>query len=328
MCPDKKASLPKIAVVIPVYNDWMSFEILVEKLGDVAREGNQQICVMAVDDGTVDGSQPTIQKPIGGIESIEIVHLIRNLGHQRAIAVGLAVLKAKDLNIPVVVMDSDGEDNPADLLLLLSENDKFPDHIIFAHRTRRSENFIFRVFYFLFKLFFRIFTGKSISFGNYSLIPATTLKRVVYLQEIWNHFAAGIMHSGLLWKTIPTTRGHRYFGKSHMNLISLVLHGLSAISVYIEIVYVRLLFFSMALMAFDVLGFIVLAYIRLWTNLAIPGWATNVGIGLVVIMVQAILFLATLSFVVLSYRSSKMFIPAVDYQDYIKNVEIVKIGKI
>jgi glycosyltransferase involved in cell wall biosynthesis len=326
MCPDEKASLRNIAVVIPVYNDWMSFEVLIEKLAEIALQSNLQINVMAVDDGSVDGSHPTFQKTLNGIACVEIIHLIRNLGHQRAIAVGLAVLKEKDLNIPVVVMDCDGEDNPADLLRLLEEHDKTPDHIIFAHRKRRSENIIFRIFYSLFKLFFRIFTGKSISFGNYSLIPAPALKRVVYLQEIWNHFAAGIMHSGLLWKTIPTTRTRRYFGKSHMNLISLVLHGLSAISVYIEIVYVRLLFFSLALMAFDIIGFILLAYIRLWTELAIPGWATNVGIGLVVIMVQAILFLATLSFVVLSYRSSKMFIPAVDFRDYLMNVEILKIG--
>lgn len=326
MCPDERTSIRDIAVVIPVYNDWMSFEVLIEKLGEIALQGNLRIKVIAVDDGSVDGSHPTFRKTLNGIGSIEIVHLIRNLGHQRAIAVGLAVLKAKDLNIPVVVMDCDGEDNPADLLRLLAEHDKNPGYIIFAHRARRSENIIFRVFYTLFKLFFRIFTGKSISFGNYSLIPASALKRVVYLQEIWNHFAAGIMHSGLQWKTIPTTRSHRYFGKSHMNMISLVLHGLSAISVYIEIVYVRLLFFSLALMTFDVMGFILLAYVRLWTDLAIPGWATNVGIGLVVIMVQAILFLATLSFVVLSYRSSKMFIPAVDFQDYLMNIEIVKIG--
>lgn len=326
MCPEQKLTHRNIAVVIPVFNDWMSFEVLVGKLGEVAAGGELQLSVVAVDDGSVEGSQPAFRQPIAGIDSIEIVHLIRNLGHQRAIAVGLSLLNEKDLNIPVVVMDCDGEDNPTDLLRLVKEHDQNPEPIIFAHRARRSENYLFRGFYTLFKLFFRIFTGKTISFGNYSLIPAPALKRVVYLQEIWNHFAAGIMHSGLLWKTIPTTRSNRYFGRSHMNLISLVLHGLSAISVYIEIVYVRLLFFSLGLMGFDIIGFIVLAYIRLMTDLAIPGWATNVGIGLVVIMVQAILFLATLSFVVLSYRSSKMFIPAVDYKDYLMNVEKVNIG--
>ena len=316
----------EVAVVMPVYNDWDSFEVLVEKLSQVASEGNLRARLIAVDDGSVHGSPPNFQGHLAGIASIEVVHLIRNLGHQRAIAVGLAVLKEKNLDLPVIVMDSDGEDNPTDLPRLLAEHDRDPDYIIFARRARRSENVIFRGFYNLFKLFFRALTGKTISFGNYSLIPPAALNRVVYLQEIWNHFAAGIMHSGLLWKTIPTTRGKRYAGESHMNMIALVLHGLSAVSVYIEIVYVRLLFFALVVMTLDVLGFLALVYVRYFTPLAIPGWATNVAIGLTVIMTQALLFLATLSFVVLSYRSSKMFIPAVDFKDYVMNIESIKIG--
>ncbi|HAE59313.1 MAG TPA: glycosyl transferase family 2, partial [Anaerolineae bacterium] len=64
-----------------------------------------------------------------------------------------------------------------------------------------------------------------------------------------------------------------------------------------------------------------LVYIRFFTPLAIPGWATNVAIGLTVIMVQAVLFLALLSFFVLSYRSAKMFIPIVDYKDFVLDLE-------
>jgi hypothetical protein len=147
------------------------------------------------------------------------------------------------------------------------------------------------------------------------------LKRIVYLQEIWNHFAAGVMRSGLPWRTIPTARGKRYAGRSHMNLVALVLHGLSAISVYIEIVYVRLLFAALLIMGLDVAAFLALVYIRFFTILAIPGWATTVAIGLTVVMVQALLFLALLSFVVLSYRSAKMFIPAIDYKDFVIDLE-------
>jgi glycosyltransferase involved in cell wall biosynthesis len=319
-------TIRRLAIVTPVYNDWDSFKTLVEKLSQVAMENHWRVCILAVDDGSVHGVPPRFSQAVAGIESIEIVRLIRNLGHQRAIAVGLAALNEKGLDLPAIVMDADGEDNPSDLPRLLAEHDRDPGYIVFARRVRRSENFIFRGFYLFFKLFFRLLTGKSISFGNYSLIPSAALNRVVHLQEIWNHFAAGIMHSGLLWKTIPTTRSRRYVGRSHMNMTALVLHGLSAVSVYIEIVYVRLLFFALVVMTLDVLGFLALVYVRYFTLLAIPGWATNVAIGLTVIMTQAILFLATLSFVVLSYRSSKMFIPAVDFKDYLMSIERVDAG--
>lgn len=109
-----------------------------------------------------------------------------------------------------------------------------------------------------------------------------------------------------------------------MNFVNLVLHGLSAVSVYVEVVYVRLIFMALVVMGLDVIGFLVLVYIRFFTPLAIPGWATSVAVGLTVIMIQAMLYLGLLSFIILSYRSVKMFIPAVDYKDYLLSVERVR----
>ena len=61
--------------------------------------------------------------------------------------------------------------------------------------------------------------------------------------------------------------------------------------------------------------------IKYLTPLAIPGWATTVAIGIVVITFQAILLLTLLTFLVLNYRSSKLFIPAKDYRDYFLTIE-------
>lgn len=301
----------EILVVTPVYNDWQSLKILAEALAQVAARHELRIRILAVDDGS------TLPTPSDLPADLQLIRLARNLGHQRAITVGLSVAHTLGLNLPVVVMDCDGEDRPEDLPLLLAEHDAHPDQVVFAQRAKRSEGGLFRIFYVFFKGLFLLLTGRKINFGNFCILPTASLGRIVYLQEIWNHFAAGIMRSGLPWRTVPTARGARYAGRSHMNLVSLVLHGLSAISVYIEVVYVRLLFAALFIMGLDVLAFLALVYIRFFTLLAIPGWATNVAIGLTVIMVQAVLFLALLSFFVLSYRSAKMFIPIVDYKDFV-----------
>jgi glycosyltransferase involved in cell wall biosynthesis len=301
----------EILVVTPVYNDWAALASLARALEAIGSAQALHIRILAVDDGS---TAPGGENLPG---NTQVVRLARNLGHQRAIAVGLAVAQTMRLDAPVVVMDCDGEDRPEDIPALLAEYDHRPGSIVFARRAKRSEGGLFRAFYLFFKLIFRLLTGKSITFGNFCVIPPASLERIVYLQEIWNHFAAGVMRSGLIWVTIPTERGKRYAGRSHMNLVSLVLHGLSAISVYIEVVYVRLMFAALALMGLDVAGFLLIVYIRFFTPLAIPGWATNVAIGLTVIMVQALLFLGLMSFVVLSYRSAKMFIPIVDYKDFV-----------
>jgi hypothetical protein len=180
---------------------------------------------------------------------------------------------------------------------------------------------VFRAFYFLYKVFFKLLTGSQIAFGNFCLIPHSVLNRVVHLPEIWNHFAAGVMRANIPWTSIPTKRGCRYAGKSSMNFVALVIHGLSAISVYIEILTVRLMLAATFIIGMSIISFFILLYIKYMTALAIPGWATNVTIGIVIIMFQAILLLALLAFLSLHYRSNKLFIPIKDYQDYLLNLE-------
>jgi polyisoprenyl-phosphate glycosyltransferase len=317
-------SIKTIVILTPVYNDWYSFLQLMNELDQYA--GNLKdtcVSVIAIDDGSIQSSVAVSseKREYKHIQEISVLHLARNLGHQKAIALGVAYINSNISCDLVIVMDADGEDRPKDLAKLLAENVRFPEQIVFARRTRRSEGIIFRAFYLLYKITFNTLTGREISFGNFCLIPKGLLNRVAHLPEIWNHFAAGIMHANIPWASIPTERGKRYTGKSSMNFISLVIHGLSAISVYIEVVTVRLMLFAMVIIIIGIVSFLVLLYVRYLTPLAIPGWATNVAIGIVVIMFQAILLLALLAFLTLNYRSTKLFIPAKDYQDYLLGLE-------
>lgn len=317
-------SLKRLIILTPVYNDWHSFVQLMNDVDQCAGNlKNVSIHVIAIDDGSTQ-CLCVVNNEFGkfrAIQEISILHIARNLGHQKAIALGIAFVSANVLCDQVIVMDADGEDQPNDIARLLEESDKSPEHIIFARRGRRSEGLIFRAFYFLYKVFFNLLTGREIAFGNFSFIPASLLTRVAHLPEIWNHFAAGIMRSNIPCSSIPTQRGKRYGGKSSMNFVALVIHGLSAISVYIEILTVRLMLFAVVIILIGIVGFFILLYVKFLTSLAIPGWATNVAIGIIIIMFQAILLLALLAFLSLNYRSNKLFIPAKDYRDYFLNLE-------
>jgi glycosyltransferase involved in cell wall biosynthesis len=156
----------EILVVTPVYNDWQSLEILVESLEQVAARFELHIRILAVDDGS------TLPPPTDLPASLKLIRLARNLGHQRAIAVGLSIAQAMRTNLPVVVMDCDGEDRPEDIPLLLAEFDAHPGQIIFAQRAKRSEGGLFRIFYAFFKWLFLLLTGHKINFGNFCPPPA------------------------------------------------------------------------------------------------------------------------------------------------------------
>jgi polyisoprenyl-phosphate glycosyltransferase len=80
---------------------------------------------------------------LGKVEELKIIRLASNLGHQRAIAVGLVSTFKNSKYDAVVVMDSDGEDRPSDFAKLLAHWDLHPTRIIVARRARRLESFFF-----------------------------------------------------------------------------------------------------------------------------------------------------------------------------------------
>ncbi len=126
-----------------------------------------------------------------------VLRLRRNLGHQRAIAIGLAYLEAESPACQlVVVMDSDGEDDPQDVPRLIARAVQTEQQaIIFAERTKRSESLPFQICYHLYRLVHRVLTGRSVRVGNFSVIPRQRLESLVATSELWNHYAAAAFTS-------------------------------------------------------------------------------------------------------------------------------------
>ncbi|HNB92967.1 MAG TPA: hypothetical protein PKV31_08650, partial [Saprospiraceae bacterium] len=175
--------------------------------------------------------------------------------------------------------------------------------------------------YRIYKIVFKLMSGYVISFGNFVLIPRKQLSRLVYISEIWNHFPGGIMRSKLPYISVPIDRGRRYKGRSKMGMVALVQHGISSITVNIDIVSVRLLLFSVGLMLITFLLFCSLIVVKFFTNFAIPGWTSLIAISLLMIMLQSFFFSLLLTFVVLNARVQKNFIPAIHHMDYVRSLK-------
>lgn len=311
----------QVVILTPVFNDGESLNILLHELAVSLKVfGDSKFSVLVVDDGSSDNLNIKAPAPF----SLQILHLQRNIGHQKAIAIGLAYIKE---NLPcdkVLVMDSDGEDRPEDAVALLHKSANNGDKIIFAHRKSRQEGKGFRFFYRLYKFAFRILTGEKIAFGNFLLLPKTQLDKAVYYSEIWNHIAGGIIKTGLHYTSIHTDRGKRYAGKSKMNFHSLLIHGLGAIAVFIEIIASRLLIFSLVLIGISLLAILALVGIRSFTDLAIPGWTSTVVSAMLIILLQSFLLSLFTIFLYLSSQSQRKFIPARHYKDYTGTVETIQ----
>ena len=315
-----------IVILIPIFNDWESLALLLPRLDDALAARGLEADVLVVDDGsTAEPDRDATARPFGALRRIDVLRLRRNLGHQRAIAVGLAYVEDQLQAEAVVVMDGDGEDDPADVPRLLEhlQADR-QGRIVFADRTRRSESLVFRVFYSWYKFLHHLLTGQKVRVGNFSAIPRRRLTSLVVVSELWNHYAAGVIRSRQPYCSIPTHRSQRLRGRSTMNFVSLVTHGLSAISVYSDVVGVRLLVMSVLLAGLSFAGMVVAFLVRLMTDRAIPGWTTSTVGLLLILLAQAVMAAFLFSFMILGARHGSPFLPRRDYFFYVGSVRTLQ----
>jgi polyisoprenyl-phosphate glycosyltransferase len=327
MNPDDAAAQnesAKLLILIPVYNDWIVLEMLLLELDRLFDAAQERARVLVVDDGSTIPRGDGLSRLKLRALSVTFLVLRRNVGHQRTIAIGLCYVEDR-LDVPtVIVMDADGEDAPADVLRLLTAQRNNPTQIVFAERTKRSESIIFLVFYWLFKATHYLLIGRGVRVGNFSVIPRVRLESLVVVSELWNHYAASAFHSRQPLMMIPTVRGKRLHGHSKMNFVSLVIHGLSAISVYSEIVGVRALALSLLMTLVTMVGLIAVVYVRLFTSLPIPGWATSAFGLLAIVLIQSISLASFFCVVALSARNVSTILPKRDYAYFINRIEPIQ----
>jgi len=312
-----------IVIAVPVFNDWESARALIRELGELAGTSPYRFEVLLIDDGST--VQPGADLAAGrgaAIQAVRLLRLRRNLGHQRAIAIGLAHIQDSIPCSGVVVMDADGEDNPRDVLRLLEEFDRQGrEKIVFARRDRRSEGPLFRVFYAAYQLLHVLLTGTRLPVGNFSVLPFASVQQLVAVSEIWNHFAAAVLKERLPVVFLGTERGRRRLGDTKMSFGRLVIHGLSAIAVNREMLGVRALVLCVALGLALLAGVSVIVAIRLGTDLAIPGWASYM-VGLFsILFLQAVATSLLFVFMVLSGRDNYSFLPIRDCPYFVKGEE-------
>lgn len=318
----KNESLNAI-ILIPVYNDWDSLSRLLKELGVVSTQSNITPTIIVVNDGSDQALSDDFAAGLQNapLREIEVIHLHLNLGHQSAIAVGLSEILHRHMSDVVIVMDADGEDRPEDVERLIQAHHEAPGSIIVARRSRRSEGLSFRFLYGTYKLIFRLFVGKNLDFGNFCLIPSTHLGRLAFDPMTWNHLAATMSRSQLDVIRMRSDRGKRFHGKSSMSLQKLISHGLSAVAVYLDVAMIRILVLSALIMLVALVGVLTVIWFRLFTELAIPGWATSAVGVLSIIGLQGLILSTLASFLVLRTRSGISLIPAINGSKFINRVE-------
>ena len=207
---------PKFAplvIVTPVYNDVEACRRLFLEL---AKELGAAAFVVAVDDGSVLKPLDPSALEEAGVPGV-VIRLKRNVGHQRALAIGINYVAEHMPDAVCVLMDSDGEDVPATISTLIEPLASPDVDVVVAKRGSRFETIKFKTFYVLYKTLFYLLSGRRISFGNFMALKPASVRRLAAMQELWIHVAATALVSKLRLAFRPIDRGPRYAGRSSMS---------------------------------------------------------------------------------------------------------------
>jgi protein-S-isoprenylcysteine O-methyltransferase Ste14 len=133
------------------------------------------------------------------------------------------------------------------------------------------------------------------------------------------------MKSKIPYTSVDTDRGQRYQGSSKMNFQNLVLHGLSSISIYLDVVSIRLLFASIFAIIATILGLAVVIGLTLFTDLAIPGWPSIVALSLLNILAIVLLTTFLILLFQLNQKNTIKLSPRQFYKDFILSVNTFEV---
>ena len=223
--------MKKFTFLIPVFNDWDSLGILLERIDQEISPFEDIFDVVVLNDGSAI-KHSIKNKNFKKLNLIKILNLKRNLGSQRALAIGLKYLSTLEKEENIILMDADGEDDPNLLKKIIDSSKKFPNKIITVNRTKRNENLFFRFMYEVHYLFTLLITGKKVRFGNYSLINSNKLKKILSSGDLWGAYPAAIVNNYNDIEPLFSERKKRDIGKTKMNLLKLLFHSLRIISVF------------------------------------------------------------------------------------------------
>ncbi len=266
----------KISAVLPVFNEVAILRELTQQLVAVLQTQCSRFEIVYVNDGSTDGSRELLDEMSAEDSRIVVVHLARNFGHQPAVHAGLDYSSGD----AVIVMDSDLQDDPRAIPQFLDQWELGND-VVYAQRYNRKESLPKRLLFFG---FYRILnavasTAMPEDAGNFGLMDRRVVDAVRQLPERERYFPGLRSWTGFRQTGIPVERAARH--DEHPRVSMRGLFRLAKTAIFSFSAFPLTFFFFIAALSAAAcagsIGFVI--FHKLWTGLAIPGWASMISIA-------------------------------------------------
>jgi glycosyltransferase involved in cell wall biosynthesis len=116
----------ELSIVVPVFNEEENVEPLIREIHSVVSSLEKSYEIIVVDDGSRDGTFTLLSRLYQSQPTLHVIRLKRNFGQTAALAAGLAYAQGEI----VVLMDGDGQNDPADIPALLAKIEQGNDLVV------------------------------------------------------------------------------------------------------------------------------------------------------------------------------------------------------
>jgi glycosyltransferase involved in cell wall biosynthesis len=280
IAPDLARTRPRLAIVIPCFNEELVIGETVRRLAAVLRDLREkgqvapESFLFFVDDGSVDKTWGLLRELNESNPEVKGLKLARNFGHQNAVLAGLLTVRHRaDC---VISMDADLQHDEQAIYDFLRKYSQGADIVYGVRRDAGNVPFSKKVGSSLFYLLMTSMGAKVVKdHPDYRLISARVLDTLADYKEV-NVFLRGIFaNMGFRSEVVYFDVHDRAAGTTHYSwrkMIGLALDGVTSFSV----VPLRIIAIGGVLITLGALAVAVFIVVSALRGDVVPGWASTV----------------------------------------------------
>jgi glycosyltransferase involved in cell wall biosynthesis len=209
----------KLSIVVPVYNEDKSIEILIENIRSVCKKLDSGYEILIIDDGSNDKTPFVLKKIIENTSNVKTIRFSRNYGQTAAMAAGFAHAKG---NV-IISMDGDLQNDPEDIPLLIEKINEGYDIVCGWRKDRKDKLITRRIPSIVANKLIKFLTGIKIHDNGCSLkaYRSSVIKKVHLYSEMHRFIPAMASISGasiteIVVKHHPRKYGNTKYGMSRI----------------------------------------------------------------------------------------------------------------
>lgn len=277
----------RTSVVIPVYNESECIEELHRRLTEVLSARGETYEIVFVDDGSKDGCGEILRRIAASDDRVGVIRFARNFGQHYAMTAGFDHARGGQ----VVLMDSDLQDRPEDIPLLLDKAAEGYD-VVYGVRTARKDPFFRRLSSKGLIWLLDRASGRKLEweFAVFRVMSRKVIDALCGMREDSRFIAGMVSWLGFPSAHVEVTHEERFAGESKYRFRSLIRLAVTALTGF-SVVPLRIAtYLGFLVSSFTFVWTVVLLFRRLLFDIMMPGFVSTM---------VAILFLGGVQLIVL-----------------------------